>query len=108
MDKYILELSLEQKRKIGFHFDPILQEYVYKFPVYKYKNKPTIICKLGINEEINEVWFNVYKINGDLYTGYYNREYGKSKIYPVIDKNIIKELKKLGAKKVRGYIWQII
>ena len=35
-------------------------------------------------------------MNGNIYPSYYNREYGKSEVLPIIDKNIAREFRKLG------------
>lgn len=98
-NKYILNLTNKEMKDIGFRYDFYLQEYVYEFPVYKYGRKSTLICKLWVNEENYEVTTNVYDENDKPYPSYYNREYGKSKVVDIIDKNIEKELKKLGAQK---------
>lgn len=95
-----LNLSPQQMKELGFKYDFQLQDYIYEFPVYKYKNIPSIICKLGIDEDTHKIWLNVYDANGGLYTSYYDREYGKSNIVSIIDKNIEKEIKKL--QKVGG------
>lgn len=100
MKRYTLELSYKQQKNLGFRYDSKLEEYVYEFPVYPYKGRPSIVCKLGINEDTNEVWWNICDTIGHTYSAYYNRDYGKSKIIPIIDRNIEKELKKIGAKEV--------
>lgn len=94
---YILSVDSTQMKELGFKYDFELQDYIYKFPVYKSKkNEPLIFCKLGIDEETKRVYFNICNVDDTLYTPYYNREYGKSKVVEVIDKNIKKEFKKLG------------
>lgn len=94
---YILSVNSIQMKELGFKYDFELQDYIYKFPVYKSKkNEPLIFCKLGIDEETKRVYFNICNVDDTLYTPYYNREYGKSKVVEVIDKNIKKEFKKLG------------
>lgn len=99
IDNYKLNLSHQEMKDVGFHYDFELEDYTYEFPVYKINNKASIVCKLGIDKETNKVWLNVYDINGNLYSSYYNRTYGISKIISIIDKNIQKELNRLGAKK---------
>ena len=100
--KYILKLNNEEMKDIGFKYDFYLQEYILEFPVFKYGRKPTIICKLWINEENFEVTTNVYDENGRLYPSYYNRQYGKSKVVEIIDKNIERVIKKLKTKEKKG------
>lgn len=102
MKKYTLNLSHKQQKELGFRYDPKLDEYVYEFPVYLHKGRPNIICKLGINEENNEVWYQVCDTEGCTYSAYYVRDYGKNKVVSIIDKNIEKHLRKLGTKERYG------
>lgn len=101
MKRYTLDVSYKQQKELGFRYDSKLNEYVYEFPVYLYKGRPNIVCKLGINEDNNEVWYQVCDTEGRTYSAYYNRKYGKSKVIPVIDRNIKKQLNKLGAKELK-------
>lgn len=96
--KYILNITPQQMKEVGFHYDYLLQEFVYEFPVYRANGKPDIVCKIVIDEETKELLINVYHLKGSLYKPYYDREYGKSDVLNVIDKNIATELQKLGAK----------
>lgn len=100
MKRYTLDLSYKQQKELGFRYDPKLDEYVYEFPVYLYKERPNIVCKLGINEN-SEVWYQVCDTEGRTYSAYYVRGYGKNKVVPVVDRNIKKQLNKLGAKEVK-------
>jgi hypothetical protein len=84
---------------MGFRYDIDLQEYTYNFPVYKSCGKTSLICKLWIDEESIVHW-KVCDVRGNTYPSYYNREYGKSEIVPIIDKNISRELKKIGAERI--------
>ena len=99
-NQYKLDIDINQMKKIGFKFDHELEEYVYKFPVYKYDGIPLIFCKLGIDEETKRIWFKVCDSNNISYSPYYNSEYGKNKIIPQIEKEILKELNKLRVTKV--------
>lgn len=101
MKRYTLDLSHKEQKELGFRYDSKLDEYMYEFPVYLYKGRPNIVCKLGINEDNNEVWYQVCDTEGRTYSAYYNRKYGKSKVIPTIDRNIKKQLNKLGAKEVK-------
>lgn len=99
---YKLVLTKEEQKKIGFHYDFTLNEYVYEFPVYKskYASYP-LVCKLSIEEDTNLVIINVYNANGFLYSPYYNRTYcGRSDVIKAIDSHIIEQLKYLGAEEV--------
>ena len=96
---YKLHLSHKEMKDLGFHYDFGIEDYVYEFPVYRLNGKTQIVCKLGVDEETNQIWFNVYDTNHNLYPSYYNRTYGKSKIVPIIEKNIRLEIGKLKEKE---------
>lgn len=95
-EKIYIRPIVQTTETIGFRYDTKLDEYVYEFPVYLCNGKPSIVCKLGIKEDTNEVWLNVCDVTGRTYPSYYVREYGNSKIIPIIDRNIEKELKRIG------------
>ena len=98
---YILSATHSQMKELGFKYDYEIQDYIYKFPVYKSKkHEPLVFCKLGVDEEIKRVFYNVCNSDGTLYTPFYDRYYGKSDVVKVIDKNILKEFRKLGIKEV--------
>lgn len=101
MKRYTLDLSYKQQKEIGFRYDSKLDEYVYEFPVYLYKGRANIMCKLGIKEDTNEVWYQVCDTEGRTYSAYYVRDYSKNKVVSIIDGNIKKELRRLGAKEVK-------
>lgn len=100
-DNYKLNLSSEEKKELGFRYDSNLEVYVYEFPVYKSNKKVSLICKLYINNETGKVLINVYDINGNLYSSFYNRNYGKSKIVSIVDNNISKKINEI-EKKIEG------
>lgn len=93
---YRLHITKQEKKDLGFKYDFLLQDYVYIFPVFVHNNKPLLVCKLGVDDETSEVWFIVCDMRGETYHPYYNREYGKSDILDIIDKNITKEFRRLG------------
>jgi hypothetical protein len=98
--KYELEKTIDELKAIGFHYDSNYGDYVYDFPVFFDGNKkPAIICKIFTDEDNNRVCWNVYGTDGSIYPAYYNRQYGITKVVKVIDKNIRKELQKIGAKE---------
>lgn len=96
--KYILNLSQKEQKDLGFKYDYILEEYIYKFPVYKEDGTPTLFCKLFIDDYDHRVIFGVYDKNDSLYAGYYNRT-KNNELLPIIDNAIKNEFKKLGVKK---------
>ena len=94
---YILSVNSAQMKELGFRYDYEIQDYIYKFPVYKSKkNEPLVFCKLGVDEETKRVFYNVCNTDGTLYTPFYDRYYDNSEVVKAIDKNIEKEFKKLG------------
>ena len=97
---YILSVNSTQMKELGFKYDFELQDYIYKFPVYKSKkNEPLVFCKLGIDEETKKVYFNICNTDGTLYAPFYDRYYGKSDVIKVIDRNITKEFERLGVEE---------
>lgn len=99
-NQYKLNITRGQMKNLGFRYDHDLDDYIYKFPVYKCDKVPLIFCKLGIDEETNRVWFNIYDANNTLYAPYYDNEYGKNALINIIDNKINQELKRLGVTKV--------
>ena len=97
--RYKLDISKNEMKRLGFRFDYELDDYVYKFPVYRYGRIPVLFCKLGFYEETNNIWFNIYDNNG-LYIVYYNREYGKNAILSEIEEAISTEFNKIGVRMV--------
>jgi len=97
--RYKLDITKEEMKKLGFRYNNEYDGYVYRFPVYKYNKIPILFCKMGIDEETNQVWFNIYDNNG-LYMPYYNQEYGRNTLISLIDERIEKEFSKLGIRKV--------
>ena len=91
------EITKDKAEKLGFKFSPVNDCYTLKFPVYTTKdNKPIIFCNIEIDCKTGEVSLNIYDDNNILYSPYYNREYGRSKVVRTIDRNIKKQLKKFG------------
>lgn len=95
--KFKLDITTQQMKDVGFRYDHNVEDYTYRFPVYKYKKQPIIFCTLGIDEETKEVRFTVKDANDNVYAPFYDREYGVNDIIPLIEKNISSELRKLGA-----------
>lgn len=71
--------------------------YSYRFPVYKNKGNTLLECELVLFETSGNATANVYK-NGtrDKYSAFYNNEFGQNEVLNIIEKNIYKELKRLG------------
>lgn len=98
--RFRLDISRGQMKKIGFRYDHELDGYIYRFPVYKYRNVPLLFCWLGIDEDTRTVWHDIYDSNGTLYPPYYDRGYGQNEIIPQIEDMVLAELDRLGAVKV--------
>lgn len=97
---YRLDMTLQKKKTLGFKYNRELNDYIYEFPVYRSHGKITLHAKVGVDEETNYIWVNVYDNDGKLYVPYYNRTYGKSNVIKIVDSNISKELVRLGAIEV--------
>lgn len=100
-NEYKFEVAKDKLRKLGFRYSKTYEGYVHTFVVYKYKKiVPMIYCRITVNEETQRAWLNVCDDNDRLYAPYYNDEYGKNVMRQDIEKEIIKELNRLGIKKV--------
>jgi hypothetical protein len=99
--QYKLEKTVDELKAIGFHYNMEYQKYVYEFPVFLDNNKkPSITCKIFADEDDNHICWNVCSWDNNSYPPYYNRQYRVTKVVKIIDKNIQKELKKIGAKEI--------
>lgn len=98
--EYILKATSNELRDKGFRYNYQNKYYTYDFPVYRYKRRVLITCKVVVYEDDNSVNFTVLEANGNLCATYYNRDLGKNLNAEIIDKNINREFKRLGIKKV--------
>lgn len=102
----IKDYSKEFLQKHRFRYSSYLSEYgdevyTYKFPVTSYKKIITTECEISVSTITGVVNINVYNANTrELYSSYYNREFGKSKLIESIDMKIGKKLKELGIEKI--------
>ena len=87
---------------LGFHrvFDHD-EQYVYNFPVLKYKKITTLSGKITVYTDSKEIKIDVFDINNhSIYAPFYNSEYrNREVIMEKINKNILLEFTKLGIKK---------
>lgn len=96
--------SFLQKNK--FRYNSYLSDYddeiyTYKFPLSSYNNVTTIECEISVSTITGVVNVNVYNAGTrELYTPYYNGEFGKYEIIQSIDVKIKKKLEELGIEKV--------
>ena len=99
--------TIENIRNLGFRYSTLLSTdeekiYIYRFPVYKYKNKTVLECELTVGFDTNNIIINVYNSHHEIYTPFYNVEYGNFEpILDIVNKNINKEFKKLGVEMIR-------
>jgi hypothetical protein len=103
----INNLTIENLRNLGFRYSTLLSNdeekiYIYRFPVYKYKNKTVLECELTVEINTNNIIVNVYNSHHEIYTPFYNVEYGNFEpILDIVNKNINKEFRKLGVERIK-------
>ena len=97
----LLKLDLSQSEyKKYFKYDFKLGEYLYTFPVYSCNHEPVLFCKMGVDKETSEVFYQVCDSYGRLYPAYYNRCYSSNnRVVSLIDKKINAKFRQLGVKK---------
>lgn len=101
--KYKMLYPSESKLlKFGFRKVKNIDDDIWKytFPVYKHKHKITTIEGIiTVVLPIGKVLIDVYS-NGNIYTPFYNNEYGNYEpIMNIINSNILKELNKFNIKE---------
>lgn len=69
-------------------------EIVYRFPVYKYNDKPLIYAEFTYDSEENQIHIRAIDNKGNS-CNYNKEEYGKSKVIETINTEINKSLNKL-------------
>lgn len=84
---YITASSL---RKYRFHKN-LEDNIVYRFTVYKYKNKPLIFCDFIFNEEEKQIHINCFDSNNTI-CSYNKEEFGKSDVTEIVNQNIFNEI----------------
>lgn len=75
-----------------------LNTYILTVPLYFYKSSnhkkyATVQMLICINLNELDYEFEIIDENSNMYTPYYNREYGHSKLNKILDKKIIQEFK---------------
>ena len=103
--EYKLKITKDELYRKGFHYNKLMSDdisdfYSLRFPALKYKKIPTLDCELTVELQTGKVLINVFNSGtNDIYTPFYNCEYGKYETLNAIDKAIKDQLKKLGAKE---------
>ncbi len=102
MDNYSKEFLQKHKFKYSCYLSGYGDEiYSYKFPVISYNRATTIECEISVSIITGVININVYNANTkELYSAYYNREFGNCKLIKSIDLKINKKLKELGIEKI--------
>lgn len=99
--EYKSTLTHQELKDKGFRYSQENQYYTYNFPVHKYNKKPVITCQVFVYED-NTIKYDVINAsNGELYSSYYNKEYGRNDLSNKINKIINSEFKKIGIKNER-------
>lgn len=101
-NKYkMLDYSKEKIESLGFK--KIISEpdlYYYRFVVDKYKNIPTLWCKLILDSVTGEVVIDVLNTNGSFCSAFYQYASGFDDYIEKVNNKIKYKLNKLGIKKV--------
>lgn len=114
MKEYKLQkdLTIAKLKANKFSFKE-LNTYILTVPLYFYKSSKhkkyvTVQMLICINLNESDYEFEIIDENNNMYTPYYNREYGYSKLNKILDKKIIQEFKFLEKqgimRKVKGKI----
>lgn len=103
------DFSIKTLKEIGFYYNKEISDndnkyYSIRFPVLKYNDYTSIEGEITVCTTNGNVIINVYDLKGKPYIPFYNNEYGNfNDILFVINKCIIKYLKKYKIKKVYGF-----
>lgn len=100
-DKYYLPNPvIYHIRHLGFHYSIDAENYILLFPIFKYKGRPTLFCRLVYNILDNTLVYDIMKSNKEPLALYYDREFGNAEGYiKKIDSIVNKRIKAMGFKK---------
>lgn len=103
--QYKLKTTKDNLYNKGFHYNKSMSDetdfYSMRFPAHKYKKATTLECELTVELQTGNVTINLYNYGtNEIYTPFYNLEYGKFPILDTVNKAIEDKLKKIGAIKV--------
>lgn len=102
---YLLNPSTYFLYQLGFHYSTYNEAYTMLFPVFRYKGKPTLFCKLVYNIVDNTLTFVIIRPNNELDSTYYNRMYGNAEDYiKKINSIVGKKIKSMGFKKKKKQV----
>ena len=92
-------------RHLGFHYSIDAENYILLFPIFKYKGRPTLFCRLVYNILDNILSYDIIKPNKEPLAIYYNREFGNAKEYiKKIDSIVNRRIKAMGFKKKKKHV----
>ena len=96
---YLSTFSPYKLYRYGFKYSTKDEGYTYIFPVLKYKNHITILCKVVVQDTDDKINLYIIRPNGDLWRQYYNRRWGNAEeLIQKIDNRIKNKLNRLGFK----------
>lgn len=102
------DFSYNNLKALGFYFNNEVSDdenkcYSLRFPVVKYNSHASIMGEITVNTTNGYVSINVYNLKGTHYIPFYNSDYGNfDDILKIINKNIIRQMKKYKIKRVNG------
>lgn len=74
-----------------YNFLRLNNEIIYRFPVYKYGNKPLIFCEFVYDNEEKHLYVRVFDTNNNSYS--FNKEYyGESNVISAINNKIYEKI----------------
>lgn len=90
---------------LGFHYSVDAENYILLFPIFKYKGRPTLFCRLVYNILDNTLVYDIIKPNKEPLALYYDREFGNAKDYiKKIDSIVNRRIKAMGFKKKKKHV----
>ncbi len=92
-------------KKCGFRWHSAVtgqntSNYIYTFPLVKYKKYPCVVCEIVVTRNTGEVICNVYDSSHNLYFPFYTDFFLYRKRKERMNQRIKKEFKRLGILQV--------
>jgi hypothetical protein len=103
----LLNPDISKLKELGFRYDNKISNqehpvYYYRFPVHKYKKYTVLECELLVDTSNGNIDLNLYDEKNNIYYPFYYNDYGDySPLLKLVNKNIKKQLNKIGIQKVR-------
>ncbi len=76
--------------------DQNTSNYIYSFPLVKYKKYPCVVCEIVVTRNTGEVICNVYNGNHNLYVPFYTNFPIYNKVKRNLNNKIKRKFKKFG------------